>query len=131
MRSLIIAAGLGATLVLSAPVSRLQDVASIFERQSSCASVYVLVARASTESQGEGVLATLASDITSQISGSVSAAVTYPASLTDYRPSEQSGVAAATQEVTSYVQSCPDTKIVLLGYSQVLNQYPLFSLDPR
>jgi hypothetical protein len=81
MRSLFLAAGLGATLVLSAPVSKAQDAASIFERQSSCASVYVLVARASTEAQGEGVLATLASDITSQISGAISAAVTYPASL--------------------------------------------------
>lgn len=86
---------------------------------SSCAKgVHMIVARASTEAPGEGVIGAVAASIAQQIPGSDAVAVDYPATLTNYTSSESQGVAAMTQLVQAHVASCPRSKIVLLGYSQ-------------
>lgn len=61
----------------------------------------------------------MATAVQSAVPGSDSEAVDYPASITDYLGSEASGVAAMTKLVTAYASRCPDSKIGLLGYSQV------------
>lgn len=90
------------------------------ERQSaSCATgVYMIVARGSTEAPGEGVESSVVSAVQQSISGSNGLGIDYPASLTDYTSSESQGVTAMTQAIQSYVQSCPDRKIALMGFSQ-------------
>lgn len=80
--------------------------------------VHMIVARASTEAAGEGATGQLATLIASYLPGSDSVAVDYPATLTDYANSETSGVVAMTALIEEYVDSCPQSKIVLLGYSQ-------------
>jgi len=88
-------------------------------RQVSCASgVHIIAARGSTEPQGEGPLQNVSSLIEASIPGSDDIAVVYPADLVPYESSEEAGVTNMTQEITSYVQQCPNSKIVLLGYSQ-------------
>jgi acetylxylan esterase len=86
---------------------------------SGCAAVNLIVARASTEAPGEGITQSLATQIVNSSTQTVSQeAVVYPATLTNYTSSESQGVADAEQELTAAVNSCPNQKQVLLGYSQ-------------
>jgi hypothetical protein len=86
---------------------------------SGCAQVSIITARASTEAQGEGITGQLASAIQSASNQTVSrASVSYPASLFNYASSSLQGIQALTSQLTSLVNSCPNTKVVLLGYSQ-------------
>lgn len=84
-----------------------------------CAAVNIITARASTEPQGEGITGSLVTQIVNSSTQTVSReAVVYPATLTNYTSSESQGVTNAEQELTTAVQSCPNQKEVLLGYSQ-------------
>lgn len=70
------------------------------------------------EPQGEGIIGSVASAVKRRIPGSDSVAVVYPATLYSYTTSQAAGARAMSQMVSSYTASCPDTKIVLMGYSQ-------------
>ncbi|EFQ25748.1 cutinase [Colletotrichum graminicola] len=98
----------------------LQGSANIVERQTkACATgVHIIVCRASTEKPGTGVIGDIATSIQGQIPGSDIEAVDYPAELNPYNPSEEAGVKAMTKLVQDYAARCPDTKMVLMGYSQ-------------
>jgi acetylxylan esterase len=86
---------------------------------SGCAAVNLIVTRASTEAQGEGITGNLASAIVSASTQTVSVeATTYPASLTNYASSESQGVTAIESELSKAESACPNQKQVLLGYSQ-------------
>jgi hypothetical protein len=86
---------------------------------SGCAAVNLIVTRASTEAQGEGITGNLASAIVSASKQTVSVEATnYPASLTNYASSESQGVTAIESELSKAESSCPNQKQVLLGYSQ-------------
>lgn len=80
--------------------------------------VHMIVARASLEAPGQGILANVSSRITEQLPGSNAVAVDYPATLNNYQSSEGQGVAAMMMLVTSYASQCPNSKMVLMGYSQ-------------
>lgn len=82
--------------------------------------VHMIVARASTEQPGQGIIGAVATQVQQQVPGSDSEAVDYPATLTDYLNSEASGVAAMTKLIENYAARCPNSKMALLGYSQVL-----------
>jgi hypothetical protein len=84
-----------------------------------CAAVHVITARASTEPPGEGITGALVTQIVNASAQTVSrAAVSYPATLTNYASSSAQGVAALRTQLTSQVQACPGQQIVLAGYSQ-------------
>jgi acetylxylan esterase len=86
---------------------------------SGCAAVSIITARASTEQPGEGITGALAQAIQTDSKQTVSrASVSYPATLQNYASSSLQGIQALTSQLTSLVQSCPSTKVVLLGYSQ-------------
>lgn len=95
--------------------------AHVAKRQNTtCASgVHMIVARASLESQGEGIIGAVANMIQAAVPGSDSEAVVYPATLLNYTTSEGNGTIAMTNLIESYVSKCPSSKIALLGYSQV------------
>jgi len=80
--------------------------------------VHVIVARGSNESPGQGTLSSVSQTILSCVAGSDAIGVDYPATLTNYDQSEAQGVAALTSMIQSYVASCPNARIVLMGYSQ-------------
>ncbi|KAJ0122399.1 carbohydrate esterase family 5 protein [Diaporthe amygdali] len=80
--------------------------------------VHLIVARASLEPPGFGVLANISTRVIEQLPGSNAEAVVYPATLDMYPNSEGQGVTAMTQLVNSYAQACPSSKMVLMGYSQ-------------
>ncbi|KAI3397159.1 hypothetical protein diail_11133 [Diaporthe ilicicola] len=80
--------------------------------------VHMIVARASLEPPGFGVLANISTRVMQELPGSNAEAVVYPATLDMYPTSEGAGVTAMTQLVNSYAQACPSSKMVLMGYSQ-------------
>jgi hypothetical protein len=120
MRPFIIIASVLASVAVSLP--------DVVRRQGkgACADVHILVARASGEGKGEGMIGGLSRAIKSAIKGADSEAVDYPAALAPYGSSEIKGVTAAKAQLTAYVQRCPNAKVVLLGYSQVTRFNILF-----
>lgn len=83
---------------------------------------HIIVARASLEVPGYGILVTVKDEILARIPDSNSIAVPYPAQIAGppaYFVSEPEGVGNLTQLVTQYYDACPTGKMVLMGYSQV------------
>ncbi len=122
--SSILSFGLGlSTLCLASPsFNSLHNRASnSSSANTTCATgVHMIVARGSTEQPGEGIIGAVATQVQQAIAGSDSEAVIYPATLTDYTFSESAGVTAMRSSIQSYVAICPNSKIALLGYSQVM-----------
>jgi hypothetical protein len=86
---------------------------------SGCAQVSIITARASTEAAGEGVTGQLVTAVVNASNQTVSrASVSYPATLNNYANSSLQGIQALTSQLTTLVQNCPNTKVVLMGYSQ-------------
>ncbi|OJD21911.1 hypothetical protein ACJ73_06748 [Blastomyces percursus] len=84
----------------------------------SCAAVTIITARGTSEDPGEGRLTTVASDIANGHENSERIALDYPAELFPYSVSLYRGIQALTGLLNTSASSCPETKIVLLGYSQ-------------
>lgn len=83
-----------------------------------CAPVHVITARGSKEDPGEGAVAPLTDLIVAANKGATREAVDYPALLLPYDDSSSKGTQAVTDQLTAYVDRCPDSKVVLVGYSQ-------------
>jgi acetylxylan esterase len=95
------------------------------ERQS-CPKVYIFGARETTAPAGYGTSQGLVNQVKSAYPGAGSEAIVYPAcggqascGGASYDSSASQGTAAVVKAVTAYNQRCPDTQIVLIGYSQV------------
>ncbi|KAJ4368774.1 hypothetical protein N0V83_005856 [Neocucurbitaria cava] len=113
------AAALFAGLAAAGPVE-------LAERQS-CPKVYIFGARETTlpQSNGYGTAGGLVNSVKSAYPGAGSEAIVYPAcgggsscGGVSYENSASQGTAAVVKAVTAYNQKCPDTQIVLIGYSQ-------------
>jgi cutinase len=84
-----------------------------------CAQVSIITARASTEAAGEGITGALVTQVVDASTQTVSrASVNYPATLNNYASSSLQGINALKSQLTTLVQTCPSTKVVLMGYSQ-------------
>jgi len=105
-----------------------------------CPDVEVTFARATTEPPGVGVLGqefidALRSDVGGRSVGVY--AVNYPATF-DFVPSTNAGTSDANAHVASMIANCPNTKMVLGGYSQgamvvdqiTIAQFPLAGFEP-
>ncbi|TDZ28940.1 Acetylxylan esterase 2 [Colletotrichum spinosum] len=90
----------------------------VLAQQQACAPVNIIVARGSLEAQGAGLLGNIANKSAAQIPGAVVTPLIYPAQLDPYPPSVSAGVANMTNLLNQQIQACPQTKIVLMGYSQ-------------
>jgi hypothetical protein len=109
----VLATGLAATVSMAAPAN------AVAASGSGCAAVSIITARASTEAAGEGVTGQLVTAIVNASNQTVSrASVSYPATLQNYASSSLQGIQALTSQLTTLVNNCPNTKVVLLGYSQ-------------
>jgi hypothetical protein len=91
-----------------------------------CPSVHVFGARETTASPGYGSTASVVTSIVNSYSGATSEVINYPAcggqsscGGDSYAQSASAGVQAVTSQVNSYNQQCPNTVLVLVGYSQV------------
>lgn len=117
MKATTVALPLLAGLATSTPLE-------LQERQS-CPGVYVYGARETTAPPGYGTSQGLVNMVVQAYSGAQSSAIDYPAcggqgqcGGIPYEQSAQQGTAAVVKAVTDLNNRCPDTKIVLVGYSQ-------------
>lgn len=88
-----------------------------------CASgLKMIVSRGTGEDAGLGVTELLVDVISSQIDGSEWTAVEYPAAFENpgYFESVNNGTLLVRQAITDYAEACPDSKMAVFGYSQVL-----------
>ncbi|KAI5926697.1 cutinase-domain-containing protein [Camillea tinctor] len=89
------------------------------QQQSSCPNVHVIGARETTAPPGFGSAATVVDLVQRGNAGSTSEAIVYPAAGGDsYAASVAVGVAAVANQTRAFNQKCPDTQIVMVGYSQ-------------
>lgn len=104
-------------------VTSLLAVTAIAQNSSSSAcvngtAVHMIIARASLENPGPGIIGGVATQVVQQLPGSDIVSVDYPATLDNYQTSEAAGVTAMTKLLTDYAARCPSSKIVMMGYSQ-------------
>jgi acetylxylan esterase len=92
----------------------------------SCPSIHIFGARETTVSPGYGSAGALVQQVQSAYPGATAEAITYPAcggqsscGGVQYGDSARQGTNAVASAVNSFNQRCPNTKIVLIGYSQV------------
>ncbi|KAI6769538.1 hypothetical protein HG530_004167 [Fusarium avenaceum] len=79
---------------------------------------HIIAVRGSLEPQGPGIIGAVAQQIMSAIPHSNLISLWYPAIYEPYKPSQIEGVEALSLAVWQYAAFCPDTKMILLGYSQ-------------
>ncbi|CAK1364345.1 Acetylxylan esterase [Cercospora beticola] len=116
----------GTVLALAASVAQAQlgNYSTISNVSSSaCPSeggAHIIVARASTEPLGYGIIGAVKDLVLEAVPASNAEYVVYPATLTDYFNSESDGVLGMKELVEAYVaQDCPNNApLVLMGYSQ-------------
>jgi acetylxylan esterase len=101
------------------------------DKRLDCPSIHIFGARETTASAGYGSSSTVVNEILGAYSGSTAEAVSYPAcggqascGGISYSSSVAQGIQAVASAVNSFNSQCPQTKLVLVGYSQV-------SLVPR
>ncbi|KAH7032380.1 cutinase [Macrophomina phaseolina] len=94
------------------------NINNVVIRQVSCAPTHLIIARASLEASGPGIIGALAEQILAANPGATNESIAYPATLDDYQDSSAQGTAAMARALTEYAGACPCARIVLLGYSQ-------------
>jgi acetylxylan esterase len=98
----------------------------IAERQGSCPKVHIFGARETTAPAGFGTSQSIVQAVQQAHPGATSEAINYPAcggqsqcGGIQYGDSVKRGTAAAAQAINNFNKRCPETEIVLVGYSQV------------
>ena len=80
--------------------------------------VHMMVARGSSEAAGLGRVAPVVYAIEDAIPGSTIDAIEYPATFADYADSKSAAVDEFRRLIPAFADLCPDTRIVLVGFSQ-------------
>ncbi|KUJ08256.1 acetylxylan esterase [Mollisia scopiformis] len=110
----------GTGTVINLSCSRMKKIISII-----WSGIHVFGARETTAPQGYGTAATVVNLLMGAHSGTTDEALVYPAcggqsacGGVSYANSAAQGTTAVAKAVNSFNQKCPDTKLVLVGYSQ-------------
>ncbi|KAK3896453.1 cutinase-domain-containing protein, partial [Staphylotrichum tortipilum] len=111
-------------LVSGSPIdSEAVDGAVLAKRQ--CPQIHIFGARETTAPAGYGTAGTVVNLVLGAYPGATAEAINYPAcggqsscGGTQYGDSARQGTAAVASAVNSFNQRCPNTQIVLVGYSQ-------------
>lgn len=91
-----------------------------FDATPRCSRIQIIAA-CGTYQSGYGTLEPLVDSMKAAIPGSASVALEYPAASNaqiSYRDSVQSGVMNMTRYIEYFVDGCPNTQLLLVGYSQ-------------
>ena len=99
-------------------------------QERACPNIHVFGARETTAPPGYGSSDTVVNLVKQAYPGTTSEAINYPAcggqascGGASYSQSVKAGIQAVASAVNSFNQQCPDTQIVLVGYSQVSPRY--------
>lgn len=109
-----------ATLALSvidAASARPQEFSTRQELNTTCDHIHYIVARGTTEGY-PGSLGSLVDILLAKFPNSNYEDIVYPATQETSTDSYWEGLANGTQQIKRYADQCPDSKIVLMGYSQ-------------
>lgn len=102
------------------------------EERASCPNIHIFGARETTAPSGYGSASTFVNLILQAYPGSTAEAVNYPAAggtNAQYASSVQQGTQNVANQINSFNQQCPSTKLVVVGYSQVsLCSFPSYAL---
>ncbi|KAI2785223.1 carbohydrate esterase family 5 protein [Daldinia loculata] len=89
------------------------------EARQSCAKLHVIGARETTVPQGFGSSQAMIQLIQGAYPGTTSEAIVYPAAGGDaYGSSVTAGIKAVVDQVSAFTKKCPNTTVVMVGYSQ-------------
>lgn len=119
MKRLVSSLAFIASLVLSLSDSQAAAAANC-STECTTSGAHIIVARESGAPNSVSVMDALAEEVVLKCSGSSIAGVPYPADFNPYVESEGEGVGNLTEMVLDYQTCCPDSKVVLMGYSQVI-----------
>ncbi|EKG12871.1 Carboxyl transferase [Macrophomina phaseolina MS6] len=78
------------------------NINNVIIRQVSCAPTHLIIARASLEASGPGIIGALAEQILAANPGATNESIAYPATLDDYQDSSAQGTAAMARALTEY-----------------------------
>ncbi|KAI1498909.1 cutinase-domain-containing protein [Biscogniauxia marginata] len=107
------------SLLLNVAAASMADANAVARRQQSCPNVQIFGARETTAPPGFGSAATVVNLVQQGNPGSTSESIIYPAAGgNSYASSVTAGVAAIANQTSAFNQRCPNTKIVMVGYSQ-------------
>ncbi|KAI7065410.1 hypothetical protein KC352_g43150, partial [Hortaea werneckii] len=88
------------------------------ETRQSCPNIHIIAARETTAPAGYGSASTFVNLILQAYPGSTSEAVNYPATGgNSYGTSVQQGTQNVANQINSFNQRCPNTRLVIVGYS--------------
>ncbi|KAG6024404.1 hypothetical protein E4U19_003824 [Claviceps sp. Clav32 group G5] len=99
-------------------LSQLVAAAHLLPKSPACLPVHMMVARGSLEAAGTGILQSLVQEISKKHPSSTVEPIDYPAGMDDYDVSVTAGTQAVKKQITSYVERCPNSQVVVLGFSQ-------------
>ncbi|KAF7909846.1 uncharacterized protein EAF01_003564 [Botrytis porri] len=105
------------SLVLLLPASS-GDRSCALDNSTACAPVHLIIARGTTEGY-PGTLESLIGLIMDANPGTDYESVIYPATDETSTNSYAEGLVAAKDQFTAYAESCEDSKIIFLAYSQM------------
>lgn len=111
----------GAAALLAATPAAIGNPIQVEER-ASCPNIHVFGARETTAPAGYGSAGTFVNLILQAYPGSTAEAINYPAAggtNAQYASSVQQGTQNVANQINSFNQQCPSTKLVVVGYSQV------------
>ncbi|KAI2629532.1 carbohydrate esterase family 5 protein [Hypoxylon sp. NC1633] len=88
-------------------------------RRQDCPKIHIFGARETTAPPGFGSASTVVNLVQQANDGATSESIVYPAAGGNvYAASVTAGVAAVANQTSTFNQMCPDSKIVMVGYSQ-------------
>lgn len=103
-----------------AAIASLHSIAAASSSPNTCINgVHIIAARGTDEPPGPGLIESVAHGVLAAVPDSQIASLNYPAAFDNYSASVVAGVDSLKKELAEYGSRCPQSKVALMGFSQV------------